>query len=72
MLDKYPIVQLFCYIDTNWITDEGGRWPGWGDARVEVPAAAYVGSRWTQELGKPRWTNRANKAEVLALLGLAQ
>ena len=72
MLDKFPVVQLFCYIDTDWVTDEGGRWPGWGDARVEVPAAAYVGSRWTQELGKPRWANRANKAEVLALLGLAQ
>lgn len=72
MLDRFPCVQLFCYIDTDWRTDEGGRWPGWGDSRVEVPAAAYVGSRWTQELGKSRWANRANKSEVLALLGVAQ
>lgn len=59
MLDEYPAVQLFNYIDTNWITDEGGRWPGWGDARIEVPGAGYVGSRWTGELGKSRWFNRA-------------
>ena len=71
MLDEYPAVQLFNYIDTNWITDEGGRWPGWGDARIEVPGAAYVGSRWTGELGKSRWFNRANRSEVLSLLGVA-
>lgn len=69
LLDKNPVVQLFCYIDTNWITDEGGRWPGWGDSRIEVPGAAVVGGRWMQELAKPRWANRANQTELLALLG---
>ena len=70
MLDAWPGVQLFCYIDTDWITDEGGRWPGWGDSRVEVPGAAVVGGRWAAELGKPRWANRANRSEMLALLGV--
>ena len=72
MLDAYPVVQLVNYIDTNWITDEGGRWPGWGDSRVEVPGAAYVGGRWTAELGKSRWANRANRSELLALLGVGE
>ena len=71
MMDAYPTVQLWNYIDTDWITDEGGRWPGWGDSRVEVPGAAYVGGRWAQELGRPRWANRANRSEILALLGVA-
>jgi len=71
MLDAYPIVQLFNYIDVDWRTAEGGRWPGWGDARVEVPGAAFVGGRWAAELGEQRWANRANSSEVLALLGVA-
>lgn len=72
MLDLYPIVQLYNYIDTNWITDEGGRWPGWGDSRIEIPGAEYVGSRWLTEVDKPRWANRANRSEVLELLGVQE
>ena len=72
MLDAYPdVVQSFNYIDTDWITDEGGRWHTWGDSRVEAPgAAAVVGANWTAELGKPRWANRAPRDEMLALLNL--
>jgi hypothetical protein len=70
MLDLYPIVQLFNYIDTNWITDEGGRWPGWGDSRIDVAGAEFVGTRWAAEVNKPRWINRANRSEVLELLGI--
>jgi hypothetical protein len=71
MLDLYPLVQLFNYIDTNWITDEGGRWPGWGDSRIEVAGAEFVGTRWAAEVNKPRWINRANLSEVLELLGIS-
>jgi len=69
VMDAYPAVQLWNYINTDWITDEGGRWPGWGDARVQT--AQYVGGRWTAELGKARWANRAGRTDVLALLGVA-
>jgi hypothetical protein len=70
LLNSYPIVQLVSYIDQDWVSAEGGRWPGCGDARVELPAAGVVGSNWRAELAKPRWANRANKTEIRALLGL--
>jgi hypothetical protein len=70
VLDRYPIVQLVSYIDQDWVTAEGGRWPGWGDARVELPAAGVVGSNWRAELARARWVNRSNKTGIRALLGL--
>jgi hypothetical protein len=36
-----------------------------------LAGAAYVGSRWTGELGKSRWFNRATRAEVLSVLGVS-
>jgi hypothetical protein len=69
-LDSFPNIGLISYIDQDWTTAEGGRWPGWGDSRVETAAAASTGAKWKTEMSRARWVNRGNRSSILTLLGL--
>ena len=60
---------LISYIDMDWPVEDK-RWVGWGDSRLEVPAAAPIAAVWVQELQKPVYAHRANRSTMLALLGI--
>lgn len=60
---------LLSYIDMSWYAEDP-RWVGWGDSRLEVPAAAPIAAVWVRELQRGVYANRANKSVMLQLLGL--
>ena len=68
MLDAFR-PALVSYIDMEWHAEDP-RWVGWGDSRLEVPAAAPIAAVWVQELSKPVYANRANRTIMLRLLGI--
>ena len=59
---------LLSYIDMDWEHTDSGRWVGWGDSRVEAPGAEAVLEGWKGAASG--WFNRANRSDVLAVLGL--
>lgn len=69
LLQGAPNLKLFSYIDQDWEVAEGGRWKGWGEARVEVAAPALQ-AQWRALLARPALVNRAQRSDLLALLGL--
>jgi hypothetical protein len=71
LLQGAPNLKLFSYIDQDWEVAEGGRWRGWGEARVEVAAPALQ-AQWRALLGRPALVNRAQRSALLAVLGLPE
>lgn len=60
-------IKAFCYIDEDW--EATPRWKGWGESRIEVAAQGLKDS-WRAGLSRQAVANRAQKAQVLQLLGL--
>ena len=74
LLATSPLIKQFNYIDWNWaqwaVTANDPGWSTWGDARLEIPTAAYVLNLYTQQLADTVVFNApANEASFRQLLG---